>query len=98
MNEIMHLANQHILEWESRLQHIDEMAARAHELHGKAPEGSEEHKKLANLRTYREQLSRDLDEGGAHSALEATGQQLEDILGSILGIDTPRRRKLDQTE
>lgn len=98
MNELMHLTNQHILEWESRLQHIDEMAARAHELHGKAPEGSEEHQKLGRLRTYREQLSRDLDEGGVQSALEATGQQLEEILGSILGIDTPRRRKLDQTE
>jgi hypothetical protein len=114
MNPMTHLTNQHVLEWESRLQHIDEMAARAHELHGKAPQGSVEHKKLADIRTYREQLSKHLEnaqnppasedayahpsEGGIHTALEATGSQLEKILGSIVGVDTPRRRKVDQAD
>lgn len=114
MNTTTHLANQNILEWESRLQHIDAMAARANELHGKAPAGSEEHQKLAEIRTYREQLSQHLEnaqqasptgaphashpEGGVESALEATGLQLERILGSVLGVDAPRRRKMDQVD
>jgi hypothetical protein len=114
MNPMTHLTNQHVLEWESRLQHIDEMAARAHELHGKAPEGSEAHKKLSDIRNYREQLSLHLEtakslpetedayahpsDGGIHAVLEATGSQLEKILGSIVGVDQPRRRKVDQTD
>ena len=114
MNEITHLANQHILEWESRLENIDDMTARAHELHGNAPEGSDMQKQLAQIKTYREQLSLDLvgaqghpadasartihPEGGFKASLEATGEQLERILGSVVGVDTPRRRKIDQTE
>ena len=114
MNTMTHLANQNILEWESRLQHIDAMAARANELHGKAPAGSQEHQTLAEIRTYREQLSQHLEnaqqaptteaphashpEGGLESALEATGLQLERILGSVLGVDAPRRRKIDQVD
>jgi hypothetical protein len=114
MDAIIKLANQHVLEWESRLAHIDEMAGRARELHGKEPEGSDLHKKLSEIKTYRQQLSLDLletqnysagssplespSESTLHAALEATGLQLEQMLESIVGAGTPRRRKLDQTD
>jgi hypothetical protein len=114
MDAIIKLANQHILEWESRLAHIDEMAARARALHGKEPEGSDLHKKLSEIKTYRQQLSLDLletqpnragssptastSDSSLHSALEATGLQLEQMLESIVGAGTPRRRKLDQAD
>lgn len=104
MNQITNLVNQHILEWESRLGHIDDMTALAHELHGHAPEGSALHTQLAEINMYREQLSLDLvdaqshAEGGVRGALEATGLQLERILGSVLGVDAPRRRKTDPTD
>jgi hypothetical protein len=114
MNQTINLANQHILEWESRLAHIDEMAARAHELHGKEPVGSDLQQKLAEISTYRQQLSLDLvgaqthdaskspavnrSEGGIQASLEATGLQLERLLGSIVGADIPRRRTTDPTD
>jgi hypothetical protein len=83
-------------------------------LHGKEPEGSDLHKQLSDIKTYRQQLSLDLletqnhrndssptaspSEGSLHAALEATGLQLEQMLGSIVGADAPRRRKMDQAD
>jgi hypothetical protein len=103
MDEIGKLANQHILEWESRLEHIDEMMARAHEAHAKVSEGSDIQAQLAKISKARDELALDLTSfrslpaselsnvtnrvDGLKASFDTVGLQLERVLTTIVGLD-----------
>jgi len=102
MNEIRKLANQHFLEWESRLKHIDEMMAKAQEVHVREGEGSDIHAQLTKIRVARDELAlatsraRSLPEDerpartnqveGVQAAFSAVGLQIEKLLATVLGV------------
>jgi hypothetical protein len=103
MNEIGKLANQNHLEWESRLKHIDEMMARAHQAHAKEPDESDAQAQLAKIRKARDALALDLVSvrslpsgelsnvpnrvNGLTASFEAVGLQLERLLTTIVDFD-----------
>ncbi len=62
MDKIDQLANQHILEHESRLSHIDELLSRADKGKQKETSLSEIELQLAELRAEREKLSQHIEE------------------------------------
>jgi len=102
MNEIRKLANQHFLEWESRLKHIDEMMAKAQEVHVREGEGSNIHTQLTKIRVARDELAlatsraRSLPEDerpamtneveGIQAAFSEVGLQMEKLLATVLGV------------
>lgn len=101
MSEIDTLVNQHFLEWELRLKHIDEKMAQAHEAHAKDTSRSDITIELENIRKSRDAVAREIDSvrslpasehapGSTHAtgvkaALSAVGLQIEKVLGSIVG-------------
>jgi hypothetical protein len=103
MDEIGKLANQHFLEWESRLDHIDEMMTRAHEAHAKISEGSDIQAQLAKIGKARGELAHKLANvrslpaselsnvtnpvDGLTASFETVGLQLERVLATIVGLD-----------
>jgi len=99
MSEIRTLANQHFLEWKSRLNHIDEMIGQANALHANAPEESAVHLQITNAKQARERIAAHLAEAsalpaselpddaknhdGLKSSLDTIGLQLEKILTTV---------------
>lgn len=100
MNEIIKLAEQHILESESRLLHIDEMMAQAKQAHAKVADATGIEAQLAKIQQDRDGAAQELLDirgqvasDSAHSVkrgekvktlLAAVGDQLEKMLGTIV--------------
>ena len=99
MDQTTRLADQHVLESQARLRHIDELMARARATGPKAGPASELERLLAHIDEQRARLVRHLDElprrpagdvpalvergKGLTGALELAGLQLERILGAV---------------
>ena len=79
MNEMDTLANQHFLEWELRLKKIDEMMIKVSEAHTKQAARPEFGEELAAIQKSRESV--------AQTTLAAIGQQMEELLSSVVGAD-----------
>lgn len=102
MNEIGKLSNQHFLEWESHLEHIDELMGKAQVVHAKEPEGSDIRAQLTDIRKNRDALALDLASvrnlpeseqsnatkraHGLTTAFAAVGLQLEKMLASVVNL------------
>lgn len=98
MNETLHLAEQHILRFESHLKHIDEMMIQARQVHSAgAPEVATElnrigqdRDKLANaLDGYRGRAATDGPKAaheaeGLKGVFKSVGLQLEKILAAVV--------------
>ena len=91
MNNLEHMVEQHVREYESRLKHVDELVDRA-----KATEHPEVHKELENLMPQRDELAGQLDsmrlksldhwreeelaKAGPMGIWDAVAQQLESLV------------------
>jgi hypothetical protein len=62
MKDITQLVDQHILEYESRQQHINELLARARERTGEGSEHADVRSQLDKLEKERDRLSNQLDQ------------------------------------
>ncbi|WP_298828077.1 hypothetical protein [uncultured Piscinibacter sp.] len=103
MNKMIELAEQHILESESRLRHIDELMARARAAPVKKEAATETEALLRQIEADRNKLARELEEiqrlprgegsdivkrgEGLKGLLESVGLQLEHALGAIFERD-----------
>ena len=99
MDEITKLAEQHILESESHLRHIDEMMARADQSRAKSPIAPDVEAQLAQIKNDRDGLAQELVDirrqpvddwssvakrgEGLKGLLGTVGLQLEKVLGTI---------------
>ncbi len=97
------LAEQHILESESHLRHIDELMARAHEVPLKGTEGAQTAERLRKIKLDRDRFAQELDEirhlppgeasdvvkrgEGLKGVLETVGLELEKTLASVFEPD-----------
>ena len=100
MDETTRLADQHILESQARLRHIDELMARVRATGPKPDSVSDLERLLARIDEQRARLARHLDElprqakgelpaavergKGLMGALEAAGLQLERVLAAVI--------------
>ena len=96
MTEYRKLAEQHIVEYQSRLKHIDELMERARKGAGEAPEEPEVSRQLADLMEEREKLAtglerlrlksledwreEDIEKAGPMGIWDAVAQQLEKLV------------------
>lgn len=62
MSNKEHLIEQHILAYESRLKHIDELYQRAHDAAGQLDETHDAHSELKDFKTQHQQLQQETDE------------------------------------
>ena len=103
MDEVGTLANQHFLEWESRLRHIDEKMAKAHAAHAHNPHPSDVQVQLSNIKKSRDELAAGVararslpaserphaasDAHGLTASFTAVGVELERVLATIVSSD-----------
>ncbi len=103
MNEMDTLANQHFLEWESRMRHIDEMLAKANKAHANNAGRADIATELKSIQKSRDALALEIDSvrnrplseqsttgdhaNGVKTALSAIGLQMERLLSSVVGAD-----------
>lgn len=103
MDEVGTLANQHFLEWESRLKHIDEKMAKAQETHAQGPQKPDVELQLSNIKKSRDELAAGVararslpaselphaasDVHGLTASFTAVGVELERVLASIVSSD-----------
>lgn len=104
MSGVDTLVNQHFLEWESRLKHIDEVMAQAQEAHAKGPQKPDVHARLSRIRQSRDALALGIASArgmpaselphtakhldGLRASFAAVGLELERVFASIVGSDT----------
>lgn len=85
MYEVNHLAEQHILQSESHLQHIDELMAKAHESRAKSPLHPKIEAELVRIQGARDKGAEELaalrQHLGAHTA--ETLQHSEGLKGTL---------------
>ena len=62
MSNKEHLIEQHILEYESRLKHIDELYQRAHEAAQQLEESHDAHSELQDFKDQHQQLKQEAEE------------------------------------
>ena len=103
MSAVDTLVNQHFLEWESRLKHIDEDIAKAHAAQAQAPQKPGIQARLSDIRKSRDELAlgvataRGLPANGHPDVVKhvdgltasfaAVGLELERVFASIVGSD-----------
>jgi Skp family chaperone for outer membrane proteins len=94
MTKYAHLAEQHIIEFESRLKHIDELLARANEdVTGEEHELAEELKELTSkrdelashlekmrLKSLEEWQEKEIEKAGPMGIWDAVAQQIEKLI------------------
>ena len=99
MTDTNHLMQQNIMEYESRLKHLDKLLERAHQGVGKGPEHSEIRSSLERLKQERDRFSAWIEErrlkslenwreeeiemAGPMGIWDVMGQQLEKLVESI---------------
>ena len=99
MTDTNHLMQQNVMEYESRLKHLDKLLERAHQGVGKGPEHSELRNSLESLTQERDRFSGLIDElrlkplenwreeeiemAGPMGIWDAMGQQLEKLVERI---------------
>jgi hypothetical protein len=77
MTDVSHLAEQHIREQESRLQHIDELMRRAREGAAKGPQFAHIYTELDDLTRRRDRAAVQLDDLKARAAEEWREQEIQ---------------------
>ena len=77
MDEMTRLAEQHIVEWESHLRHIDEQMAQAVRAHAQGGASPEQGEQLARAKLKRDQIAQQIaqwrEPGGAAAAQVVAG-------------------------
>ena len=79
MDKVDQLVNQHILEHESKLRHIDELLSRAAQKQEKITAQSDIEKQLAELRSEREKLSQHIEKLKKKSREEWQAETIEQV-------------------
>ena len=85
MTKMIHLAEQHILQSESELRHIDELMARAHEARAKNPLQPETEAELVRIQGARDKGALELTalRQQAHDASDDTVKRSEGLKGVL---------------
>lgn len=85
MTKMIHLAEQHILQSESELRHIDELMARAHEARAKNPLQPETEAELVRIQGVRDKGAQELTalRQQAHDASDDTVKRSEGLKGVL---------------
>jgi hypothetical protein len=94
MTNITHLAEQHILENESRLKHIDELVARVREGAGALPEYAQVHTELEELIRQRDRYAVQLQDLRQKAAQE--WQQHEVERSGLMGVWDALAKELEK--
>jgi hypothetical protein len=100
MDELTKLAEQHFREWQSHLHHIDELMAQARQAHAALPGPLDLDARLARIKQDRDQAAQEFDKirqlptaewdkvveraAGMNGLLTRIGQQLDDVLATVL--------------